>query len=205
MIKTKTVKSLLLPLLILSSMSYGQTERYSLRAHLDYSESNRITVGGHEDFRSTFNLGVEVRRRMGQKGFYLQSGIRWNEFGFASLMTSYIWNGVTHVGQVDYYRSTHFFVSIPCIATWKCQKKLTGVTFSLGPQLSFLILRKSKYDNETNFYSDREIHLSGHFSIGYERPLNDKWLIGAEVISNAVIPDGFYNFGIGIHANYILK
>lgn len=203
-IRNKTIGFAMLFLFIFGSISYAQTDRYSIKTHINYTLSNMMTSG--QDFRSTFNAGVEVRRRIGQNGFHLQSGIRWNEFGYGALLTSFLWNGVTYVEHVNYYKITRFYISLPVIATWKWQEKVPGFTISAGTQLSFLVLRKTTVDKEVNFYTgDYLPQCIAHFSIGYERALNDRWFLGIEACTNAILPDRFYNFGVGLSANYLLK
>ena len=65
-------------------------------------------------FTSTSITGVEVRRQLGQKGFYLQSGIRLNGFG---------WKYRHPVNESNnIYKSKVTFFAIPLIATYKFKK-----------------------------------------------------------------------------------
>lgn len=209
------MKRVLIFLIILSATSYAQEEPYSLSSHFGYSLSNSMYANGQTDLKSTFNAGIEIRKQISQKGFHLQSGIRWNEYGFRDLFESFIlWDDYAEVVNID-YRSTSFYLSIPLIATYKFKKTIPGLTLSAGPQVSFYLFNKSRYNEDINFYISNYhplLNLGLYFSAGYEHTIGERWIIGGEAYSNLNLPvsssfgsEGAYNFGIAISGRYILK
>ena len=208
------MKRLLFFLLIVSSTSFAQDERLSVSAHLGYSLSNHLYVSDETDFRSTFNAGFEMRKQIAESSFYLQTGLRWNEYGFRDMLVSCVSEeGYYFCDDID-YRVTYFFLSIPAIAIYKFKKIVPGLTLSAGPQLSVYVTDKTYSNGEINFggFGYPRLSLSSHFSLGYEKNIGDKWLIGVETFSNINYPigwffglEGEYNFGLALSGRYILK
>ena len=141
---------------------------------------------------------------MGQEGFYLQSGIRWNEYGWSQTVQSYVWNGGTYDVSQDDIKITFFYLTLPLIATYKFKKNVPGLTLSTGPQMSLFMFNKIN-GNITSDPWPPFFNFSAHFSLGYEHNLGDKWIVGGEAFSNLIFPFEAYNFGIGISGRYILK
>lgn len=207
------MKKLLILLTILCSTSYAQEGRYSLRVHLGYGITNVLfpTVG---EPKPAYNAGIEIRRQTKNPNFYLQTGIRWNEYGYKYDTQLAIWNGEYHELIDATFKSTHFYVSIPLIATYKSEKIIPGLTVSFGPQLSVYTFSKWGYNNDFSFSSGQEsiLNLGVHSAVGYERNLSEKWLLGGEIYSNINLPinqyffdfQGNQNFGIGISGRYVL-
>lgn len=196
-------------------MTFAQNERYSISTaaayalsdftyiHYDYHNPNSTYS---TDLRSTFNAGFEVRRQFGQKGFFLQSGLRWLGYGWKHTHNYSEWNGSSYEDAINVNTTNLSYLTIPLTATYKFQKGLPGVTISSGAQFSLIEYRKWKQDGTvlTTNWSAPDFSLSWYFSLGYERELAKNWLIGAELFSN-LLPDNVYNFGAGISARYIFK
>ena len=203
----------LLIFIFISSSCCAQTESNSLSAHFGYSMSNLLWTDGTK-LKSTFNAGIEVRHQIKQSLFHLQSGIRWNEYGFRDQVTEYIWytENVT-INEID-YKSTSFYLTVPLITTYKFKKHIPGLTFSAGPQLSFYMFNKSRLNDDITFSVSNSkplLNLGFYFATGYEHNINDNWIIGGEAYSNINLPMGSffgdygnYNFGVAITGRYIL-
>ncbi|NOQ74930.1 MAG: outer membrane beta-barrel protein [Crocinitomix sp.] len=200
------MKRILLVLIILNSTAYAQDERYSISAHFGHSLSGWLY--SDTDLRSCFNAGIEVRRQLKQSGLYLQTGLRWNEYGFGDTIQSYIWNGEDYDVSQDEIKLTFFYFTVPLIATYKFNKAVPGLTISAGPQMSVFLFQKSNINGLVSFDSgyNRILNFSTYFSMGYEHNIGDRWILGGEAYSNFIIgADTYYNFGIGISGRYILK
>lgn len=191
-----------------------KNEKYSISSHFGYSLSQPIHWDYQTDYRSTFNAGIEIRKQIGQKGFYLQSGIRWNEYGYKETSYYYNSNSEGYTIQAIEHKSTSFFLTIPLIATYKFNKIAPGFTVSAGPQMSFYMFSKKKNNDETYFIKNNDplLNLGIHFSTGYEHYINENWIIGGEVYSNLNFPihsffgfEGDRNSGLAISGRYILK
>ena len=200
------MKYLLTFLIISTSICYAQDEHYSINAHLGYGLSNSMFNGGSTELKPTYNAGVEIRRQLGQKGLFLQTGLRWNEYGYRDRTIVYISNN-EHNGLITVnYKETSFFLTLPIITTYKFEKALTGLTFSVGPQVSFDLFSKYVYGDDVHFgksYS-QIVNLAFYSSVGYEHNIGKNWIIGTEIFSN-LIPKSVYNFGVGLSSRYILK
>lgn len=170
--------------------------------------------GGGTTLKSTFNAGLEFRKRIKSSNFHIQSGLRWNEYGFRySFYNCLDQEGYMICEYVD-ASITVFFASIPAIFTYKFQKFVPGLTLSVGPQLSVYINDKSVHNEDKSWggYGYPPLSLSSHFSLGYEKNIGEKWLLGVETYSNLNFPiswffglDGNYNFGLALSGRYILK
>lgn len=208
------MKTLLL-FLIICSNCYAQNGSNSLSAHIGYSMSNLLWTDGTK-LKPTYNAGIEFRHQIKESGFHLQSGIRWNEYGFRDQLTEYIWypDGLV-TNNID-FESTSFFITLPIITTYKFTKIVPGLTLSAGPQLSYYLFNKSKVNGNITFsvsnYKPR-LNLGFYFASGYEHAISHNWVIGGEVYSNINHPigsslgydDDYYNFGLAVTSRYILR
>lgn len=204
----------LIVLLLINSNCYAQIESNSISAHIGYSLSNALWTNG-TNLKPTYNAGIEFRHQLKESGFHLQTGIRWNEYGFKSELTEYIWYPDGAVTNHIDFESTSFFITLPLITTYKFKKTVPGLTLSTGPQLSYYLFNKSKFNNNINFsvlnYKPL-FNLGFYVATGYEYSLNYKWIIGGEAYSNINLPlysnfgsEGNYNFGISLTGRYIFK
>lgn len=198
------MKQLFLVILLMSSIAHAQTERYTLGTHFGFGLSDLTNYpfsdisSLNNTFRHTFSSGLEIRRKMGETGFHLQSGIRWNGYGWRSSISS---NGKLTISATNLS-----FVTIPLIATYKFNKALKGITLSAGPQFSFLSFRQWKEDGTalSSQWDVPDLAFSVYYAVGYERNIAEKWIIGGEIYSN-LIPRQIVNFGLGFNLRYILK
>lgn len=208
------MRQLLLIVILIGTNVLSQSEQFSVSAHLGYGFSNSMWNGGGTNLRSTFNAGVEFRKRIKSSNFHFQSGFRWNEYGFRHAYQSCIeQDGYFICEDVD-ARITIFFASIPAIFTYKFQKGIPGLTISAGPQISVYVTDKSIHNDDINWrgYGYPPFSLSTHYSLGYEKKIGEKWMLGIESYSNLNFPigwffglDGNYNFGLALSGRYILK
>jgi hypothetical protein len=209
------MRQLLFVLLIVCSAAHAQEGRYWIKAHFGYSVSNWMGTGIETQPRSTFNAGVEIQRRIGQSGFHLQSGLRWNEYGFRQMYETYIYNGEYYdVEDVD-FRSTSYFLTLPFIVSYKFKEVLPGLNLSAGPQLSLYMFSKSKRNKDLNLHRwlFPPFNLGLHSAIGYERAIGERWMLGGELYSNFHFPftfsygfdGGNFNTGIAVSCRYLLR
>jgi hypothetical protein len=187
------MKRILLVLIIISSTSHAQEERLSISSHFGYSISSKL-FASWADLRATFNAGVEIRKQIGKKGIYLQTGIRWNEFGWRQRYSTFDWNGESwELNDLD-IKSTYFYLTLPLIATYKFKKLVPGLTLSAGPQLSVYMFRKGKINEDLEptpaNWETSIFNFNAHFAVGYEHNLGEKWILGGELYSNAIFPIG---------------
>ncbi len=212
---TLATKFLVFSSLMLSSVSFAQTERYSISATSAYALSD-FTLSHYDyynpdnpystDLRSTFNAGIEVRRQFGNKGLFLQSGFRWLGYGWKHTHNYTEWNGSVLEDAVNVNTTNLSYVTIPLIATYKFQKVIPGLTISSGAQFSLMSFRKWKQDGAvlTSQWDMSDQSFSFYFSLGYEHELGERLLLGGELFSN-LLHENVYNFGVGISARYIIK
>ena len=207
------MKHLLFLITFLNLNAFAQDERMSMSAHIGYCMSNTLFS---ETAQSNFcyNAGIELRHRLGVSNFFLQSGIRWNEYGFQDMHNEYIVDGSNTIVNRYMHESTIFLLSIPIITTYKLKSFIPGLTISAGPQLSFYMFSKSEGYDDVIFSSGNyaPTSLSFHTSVGYEYAISEKWIFGAEVNSNFNFPigwffgsEGEYNCGLALTGRYILK
>lgn len=201
--------------LMLSSVSFAQTERYSISVtsayalsdytyiHQDYYNSNNPYS---TDLRSTSNAGLEIRRQFGQKGLFLQSGFRWLGYGWKHTNNYSEWNGTDSIDAGNINTTNLSYLTIPLIATYKFQKVIPGLTISSGAQFSLLSFRKWKQDGTvlTSEWNMPDQSVNFYFSLGYENDLSERLILGGELFSNLMLRN-VYNFGVGISARYIFK
>lgn len=201
------MKQLALFLLILSSTCQAQDEQLSVSAHFGYSLSELMFSYDELDFRSTYNAGIEIRKRLGESQFFLQTGLRWNEFGWSQWIRSWVEFDSYYITSLDRYKFTYFFASIPIITTYKFKKGIPGLTLSAGPQVSFPLFHKTKVNDDISFSPPHQpaLNFSTHFALGYEHQIRDNWILAGDLYTNLLFPEFIYNFGIGLTGRYILK
>ena len=206
------IKHLFLLLTALSTSAFAQNERYSISSHLGYALSDGTNYYYYyspdvnpTDLRSTFSTGLEIRRQMGQKGFYLQSGIRLNGYGWRYKLTFIDPN--TNDENINVYTTNLSVLTIPLTATYKFNKIIPGLTISAGPQIGLLSHRKWQKNNNklASQWNRISPQYSAFFSLGYEHNINNRWILGGAAFSNLVLPKEIYNFGISISGRYVLK
>lgn len=208
------MRQLLLIVLLIGTKALSQSEQLSVSTHLGYGFSNSMWNNGATNFRSTLNAGIEFRKRIKASNFHFQSGLRWNEYGFQQdILSCPQFEGYFQCEDIN-YRVTIFMASIPAIFSYKFQKFVPGLTLSVGPQLSVYINDKSVHNEDKSWggYGYPPLSLSSHFSLGYEKNIGEKWLLGVETYSNLNFPigwffglEGDYNFGLALSGRYILK
>lgn len=208
------MKILFLSLILISSISFAQTEQLSASAHIGYSMSNLLYNGGSTNIKGAYNAGIEIRKQISEKGFFFQTGIRWNEYAFRNHTIIFISNSEHYGGITVPYENTSFYLTIPLITTYKFKKSFPGITLSAGPQMSFYLFSKTIINAEKRFYNAGNTipNLGFHAAIGYEKNIGDNWIIGADIYSNTNFPihsyfthESAYNFGIGLNGRYLLK
>ncbi|MFD1553999.1 outer membrane beta-barrel protein [Putridiphycobacter roseus] len=205
------MKQIFLFFIIFNSVSYGQSEQYSLAGHFGYALSNLSQYYSYvqvnkTECKSTYNIGIELRRQIGQKGIYLQSGIRLTGYGWKNSPVYYNWSSTEIIETTNVNTTNLSFVSIPLIATFKFSKIIPGLTISSGPQISLFSFRKWKQNGDvlSSQWSLPDLAFSVFLSLGYEYKISNTWILGTEVYSN-LIPKEVYNFGIAFSGRYILK
>lgn len=207
-------RCLLFVFYFISFTGNAQGDPLSISANIGYGFSNQLEFNGYTELRSAYNAGIEVRKQVGQKGLYLQTGVRWNEYGYRYIYQTVDWSsGFAELVDVD-YRSTSFFLTIPLIATYKLKAGIPGLTFSAGPQISYYVTTKRRLNGELSYVSGNQsaFNLGAHVSTGYERKIAENWILGGELYTNFNFPIGetyasqnVFNFGIGFTGRYILK
>ncbi len=196
----KTNQLFLLFTTIFSTLSYTQNERYSLGVNLGYGLSNQMNTLVYGQDQSlqripVYNGDINIRMQLGQKGFYLESGIKWDGYGWENSITTNV------------YQTKLSFLTIPLIATYKFNKIIPGLTISAGPQTSFFSFQQWKRDNElmgSQWNQPNQI-FSTFFALGYEHQIGKRWLLGGSVYNNLNFSNALYNIGLSINGRYILN
>jgi hypothetical protein len=207
------MKHIIIIIVLCCFNSFGQEERRSISATFCYGFTDWMHTQS-TGLIGSFNAGIEIRQQLKSSGFYVQTGLRWNEYGYSDEGINYSWTGEGFDMVAYDYRATHFYLTIPIIATYKLKKIIQGLTFSAGPQFSFYTFTKSGFNDDLAFHTGRaEISNLGVFSsLGYEKNIGDHWILGGEVYSNFNFPiawyfgaEGYYNFGLAVTGRFLLQ
>ena len=164
------IKKILLAALVVISTNYISAQtKIGLKGGLGFANA-KYTYGTSTDtYKSivTPNFGLTLDFK-GSESFNIQSGLMYNGMG-----GKYSYDGGSTRTHLNY-------LSIPLLAKFKFGEGFHGYA---GPQLSFLLSAKYKYDGGTDDYKDelKGSGVFGLFGLGYS--LNDKFGLYGEYIA----------------------
>ena len=156
------IKKILLAALVVISTNYISAQaKIGLKGGLGFANAKYTSGTYSETYNSivTPNFGLTLDFK-GSESFNIQSGLMYNGMG-----GKYSYDGGSTRTHLNY-------LSIPLLAKFKFGEGFHGYA---GPQLSFLLSAKYKYDGGTDDYKDelKGSGVFGLFGLGYS--LNDKF------------------------------
>lgn len=196
------IKKILLAALVVISTNYISAQtKIGLKGGLGFANA-KYTYGTSTDtYKSivTPNFGLTLDFK-GSESFNIQSGLMFNGMGGKETES---YNGETFT-----YRVNLNYLSIPLLAKFKFGEGFYGYA---GPQLSFLLSAKEKYDGGTDDLKNelKGSGVFGLFGLGYS--LNDKfglygeYMAGISNISREQVDGDKWTanaFSLGINLNF---
>jgi hypothetical protein len=146
--------------------------------------------------------GIEVRQRVFQDKFYLESGVYLLDKGFA---ISTYYNDVLNNKQVaQSSREMEYYVSLPISFIFKHN----GIYFGAGPNINYYLARNfflnGKLISKDKSYQPNDIVFGIQALTGYELKLSKKMFLAFEGYISPTLKVKYLNYGLGFGIKYAL-